>query len=275
VPFAALSLDAATWRPVILDHEISLALTTRDALELARINAVGRRANLTRVAIFADPVFSPADARVKNFRGDSQAQPLLPTPRLAATAHEATSIREQLAGVDVKVFEGFDATRGAVLSPYVNAATVLHFATHATSSDAWPHGSGLMLSGVNRGGDVINGYLSTLDLLVSRRATDLVVLSACDTARGETTQTENVAGLARAFLGSGARRVVGTLWAVEDAATATLMSSFYKRLAHGATAAAALRESQAEMAAAGRFQRPAAWAAFVLYESVRRPAPAP
>jgi CHAT domain-containing protein len=233
VPFAALSVDPKSWRPVILDHELSLALTTRDALALARDGAAARRTNLARVAIFADPVFSPIDTRVKNFKGVSQSRPYVPTPRLAATAHEAQSIAQQLAGVDVKVFSGFDATRDAVLSPYVNAATVLHFATHASSSDAWPHGSGLMLSGVDREGEVINGYLSTLDLLMSRRATDLVVLSACDTARGESTQTENVAGLARAFLGSGARRVVGTLWAVEDAATATLMSGFYQRLARG------------------------------------------
>jgi len=271
VPFAALSVDPTSWRPVILDHELSLALTTRDALELARDGAAARRTNLARIAIFADPVFTPVDTRVTHFKGDPQSRPFLPTPRLAATAHEAGTIAEQLKGVDLKVFSGFDATRAAVLSPYVNAATVLHFATHATSSDAWPHGSGLMLSGVDRDGEVINGYLSTLDLLVSRRATDLVVLSACDTARGESTQTENVAGLARAFLGSGARRVVGTLWAVEDAATATLMGGFYRRLARGDGAALALREAQAEMAAAGRFQRPADWAAFVLYESVRRP----
>ena len=270
LPFAALSVDPSLSRPVILDHELSLALTTRDALELARGAPGARRTNLARVAIFADPVFSPVDTRVKNFKAGSQSWPSVPTPRLAATAHEADSIAQQLAGVDVKVFAGFDATRAAVLSPYVNAATVLHFATHATSSDAWPHGSGLMLSGVDRNGELINGYLSTLDLLVSRRATDLVVLSACDTARGESTQTENVAGLARAFLGSGARRVVGTLWAVDDSATATLMSGFYQRLARGGSAAAALRESQAAMAAAGRFQRPADWAAFVLYESVRR-----
>jgi CHAT domain-containing protein len=271
VPFAALSVDPKSWRPVILDHELSLALTTRDALALARDGAAARRTNLARVAIFADPVFSPIDTRVKNFKGASQSRPFVPTPRLAATAHEAESIAQRLAGVDVKVFSGFDATRDAVLSPYVNAATVLHFATHASSSDAWPHGSGLMLSGVDRAGEVINGYLSTLDLLMSRRATDLVVLSACDTARGESTQTENVAGLARAVLGSGARRVIGTLWAVEDEATATLMSSFYQRLARGGGAAAALREAQAEMAATGRFQRPADWAAFVLYESVRKP----
>ena len=271
VPFAALSVDAGAWRPVIVDHELSLALTTRDALDLARDGAAARRTNLARIAIFADPVFSPVDTRVTHFKKTSQSRPFLPTPRLAATAHEAQTIAGALSGVDVKVFAGFDATRAAVLSPYVNGATVLHFATHATSSDAWPHGSGLMLSGVDRDGEVINGYLSTLDLLVSRRATDLVVLSACDTARGESTQTENVAGLARAFLGSGARRVVGTLWAVEDAATASLMGGFYQRLARGGGAAAALREAQAELAATGRFQRPADWAAFVLYESVRRP----
>jgi tetratricopeptide (TPR) repeat protein len=269
VPFAALSLDPKNARPLILDHELSLALTTRDALDLARGTTTAQRPSLARVAIFADPVFSPVDTRVAN-KQTSKSRMFVPTPRLAATAHEADTIAKQLPHVDVKVFAGFDATRDAVLSPYVNAATVLHFATHASSSDAWPHGSGLMLSGVDRDGELINGYLSTLDLLMSRRATDLVVLSACDTARGESTQTENVAGLARAFLGSGARRVVGTLWAVNDAATAELMGGFYQRLARGDSAASALREAQAQMAAAGRF-RPAAWAAFVLYESVRRP----
>jgi CHAT domain-containing protein/tetratricopeptide (TPR) repeat protein len=269
VPFAALSTSAKSYRPVILDHELSLALTTRDAFELARADATARRPKLDRIAIFADPVFTPLDTRVEMTSAARDRQ-FVPTPRLAATADEAASIAAQLGGVDVKVFTGFDATRVNVLSPFVNAATVLHFATHATSSDAWPHGSGLMLSGVDRQGEIINGYVSTLDLLVSRRNTDLVVLSACDTARGESTQTENVAGLARAFLGSGARRVVATLWAVQDSATATLMSSFYQRLAHGASPASALREAQAAMAETGRFQRPADWAAFVLYESVRR-----
>jgi CHAT domain-containing protein len=265
VPFAGLSIDTA-YRPVILDHELSMALTTRDALRLARSGETTRRADLKRIAIFADPVFSPLDTRVE--RGTtSRARPFLPTPRLAATANEAAAIAAQLPGADLKVFAGFDASRAAVLSPYVNSATVLHFATHATSSDQWPHGSGLMLSGVSRDGEIVNGYLSTLDLLVNRRSTDLVVLSACDTARGESTQTENVAGLARAFLGSGARRVVGTLWAVEDTATASLMREFYQRLARGQGTPAALREAQAVMATSERFHRPAAWSAFVIYES--------
>jgi hypothetical protein len=265
VPFAGLSIDT-TYRPVILDHELSMALTTRDALRLARSGETTRRADLKRIAIFADPVFSPLDTRVERFT-PSQARPFLPTPRLAATANEAAAIAAQLPEADLKVFSGFEASRAAVLSPYVNSATVLHFATHATSSDQWPHGSGLMLSGVSRDGEIINGYLSTLDLLVSRRSTDLVVLSACDTARGESTQTENVAGLARAFLGSGARRVVGTLWAVEDTATASLMREFYQRLARGQGTPAALREAQAAMATSDRFRRPAAWSAFVIYES--------
>lgn len=265
VPFAGLSL-VADYRPVILDHELSLALTTRDALRIARASGKPRGANLGRVAIFADPVFSPLDTRVKT-RVVSNSRPFLPTPRLAATANEAAAIAAQLPGADLKVFSGFDASRASVLSAYVNSATVLHFATHATSSDEWPHGSGLMLSGVSRDGEIVNGYLSSLDLLVSRRSTDLVVLSACDTARGESTQTENVAGLARAFLGSGARRVVGTLWAVEDAATALLMREFYQRLARGQGASAALREAQAAMATSERYHRPAAWSAFVIYES--------
>lgn len=264
VPFAGLSL-VADYRPVILDHELSLAMTTRDALLIARASGKPRGENLGRVAIFADPVFSPLDTRVES--RIKSTRPFLPTPRLAATANEAAAIASQLPGADLKVFSGFDASRAAVLSSYVNSATVLHFATHATSSDQWPHGSGLMLSGVSRDGEIINGYLSTIDLLVSRRSTELVVLSACDTARGESTQTENVAGLARAFLGSGSRRVIGTLWAVEDAATALLMREFYRRLADGQSATSALREAQATMATGERFRRPAAWSAFVVYES--------
>ena len=108
----------------------------------------------------------------------------------------------------------------------------------------------------------MNGFLSTLDLLTYRAKTDLVVLSACDTALGDAAAGENVAGLARAFLGGGARRVVASLHKIDDADTARFMNEFYRRLAAGETPAAALNESRLSLSAGNGGAR----LDFVLYE---------
>jgi hypothetical protein len=53
---------------------------------------------------------------------------------------------------------------------------------------------------------------------------DLVVLSACDTGRGEVTGGEDVIGLVRGLLGAGARTVIAALWGVFDPAASLLMA---------------------------------------------------
>ena len=67
---------------------------------------------------------------------------------------------------------------------------------------------------------------------VSIRA-KLVVLSCCHSARGKVLKAEGVVGIARAFLVSGARSVLMSLWAVDDEATKAFMNIFYKCLIHG------------------------------------------
>ncbi len=62
------------------------------------------------------------------------------------------------------------------------------------------------------------------------RATELVVLSACETGVGDLTVTEGAMSLQRAFLTAGARSVMASLWKVDDAATAVLMEEFYRNL---------------------------------------------
>jgi CHAT domain-containing protein/tetratricopeptide (TPR) repeat protein len=74
---------------------------------------------------------------------------------------------------------------------------------------------------------------------------DLAVLSACDTAIGGSVVGEGVFGLQRAFHIAGARNVIGTLWKVDDQATAALMRLFYHKLwVEGKSPIVALRESQ-------------------------------
>ena len=264
LPFGALNGTESGYLPLVSKQDVSMALTLRDALRIARTSDERMRVDLSLVAVFADPVFNALDTRVKNTRGATIASPL---PRLAATAQEATGIAALLPKASVRQYSGFAATRAALLSDEVNRATVLHLATHAVASDQWPNGSGLLLTGSKADGTPLNGYVSTLDLFSRRATTDLVVLSACDSARGDSTPAESVAGLARAFLGGGTRRVVAAHWPVEDTVTARLMQAFYARLASGETAADALNGAQRQLLATPEMHQPSRWAAFVIYES--------
>lgn len=73
--------------------------------------------------------------------------------------------------------------------------------------------------------------------------TDLVVLSACQTALGDITN-DGVAGLQRGFKIAGVKSVLMSLWKVDDAATYLLMKQFYKSLFAGKNKQQALRDAQ-------------------------------
>jgi len=77
--------------------------------------------------------------------------------------------------------------------------------------------------------------------------TELVVLSACDTGRGEVEIGEGVLGLRRAFVVAGAQTLVMSLWSASDIATAILMGKFYTHLLHGHGRDQALRHAQDEL----------------------------
>lgn len=73
--------------------------------------------------------------------------------------------------------------------------------------------------------------------------TDLVVLSACQTALGDITN-DGVAGLQRGFKIAGVKSVLMSLWKVDDAATYLLMKQFYKSLLAGKNKQQALKDAQ-------------------------------
>jgi CHAT domain-containing protein len=90
--------------------------------------------------------------------------------------------------------------------------------------------------------------------------TQLVVLSACDTGRGDIQLGEGVYGLRRAFLAAGAETVVTSLWKVSDQVTKELMEGYYRHLLEGHGRTSALREAMRRLRL--EHPHPHFWAAF-------------
>lgn len=107
-------------------------------------------------------------------------------------------------------------------------------------------------------------FLRAGDIAASNIPVKLVVLSGCESARGQVVAGEGVLGLTAAFLSAGASAVVATLWPVDDAVTTDLMKEFYSGLAEGSSVASALREAQLEIRRQGETSHPFYWAGFVV-----------
>ena len=105
--------------------------------------------------------------------------------------------------------------------------------------------------------------LKMSDVLSVKLRARLVVLSCCHSGRGEI-NAEGVVGIARAFLGAGARSVLVTLWAIDDEATLEFMKIFYHFLLEGRSASEALNRTMKSMRESDDFSEVKYWAPFVL-----------
>jgi len=114
-------------------------------------------------------------------------------------------------------------------------------------------------SGSFRGED---SWVTALELAgLNLWGTQLVVLSACDTGRGDVKLGQGVYGLRRALVVAGAETLVTSLWKVNDETTRELMEGYYNNLLAGQGRSAALR--QAMRALRQRHPHPHFWAPFI------------
>lgn len=269
VPFSALPGP---------DGQILVA--TRNIVYLPSISVLGqlrtrrdKSSNTERLtmAVIADPVFGPDDPRIST-PGHPAASGLVERylSRLPATLDEANYIMESLAslkaGPVMTLYEGFGAEADLFRNGVLEQVSYLHIATHGFVDPRDPAIAGLVFSLFDSAGQPRNGFLPVRDLYRTSLDADLVVLSACRTGAGQTIRGEGLVGLSHGFFAAGARRLVVSLWDVEDQAAAELMKRFYfhlftKRLEPDR----ALRLAQNEMRLHPLWSSPRHWAGFVAW----------
>lgn len=198
-----------------------------------------------------------------------------------------------------EVLQGRESERGPAVTKLGEEATeklvrdlrspdILHLATHGffleeVSTRAGEPGGGES-NPMLRTGVALSGAQTTVDrwrrgetpdpeddgiLLATEvgdldlRGTELVTLSACQTAMGEAVPGEGVMGMRRAFAMAGARNVMMTLWDIADEPTAAFMSDFYRRYGEIGSAPQALSDVQREWLVRLRAEKGLAVAAFL------------
>ena len=276
IPFEALVDENNQY--LVENYHITYLTSGRDLLRLK-----DKFASQQSPLIVADPFYGKAGKKVALTRSIDLSE--FTFPGLPGTEQEAKAIENILP--QATVLTGSKATENAVKQ--VKKPNILHIATHgffkpeSNLSERNPGErnsplqgernvvenpllrSGLVLAGVTIGqsaGD--DGVLTALETTnLNLVGTKLVVLSACDTGKGDIKIGQGVYGLRRALVIAGSESQLISLWKVSDDATKDLMVAYYGRLQKGEGRSEALRQIQLGMLKGEKQKHPFYWASFI------------
>ncbi len=268
-PPSASAIDPALTEAPAIDPALTEAgaidpsLADGGARGAIRMLAVGNPASYRSQALAEDAGRTAEDAVRAAEDALRAAEDVMRAPRdwsfgeLPYAAEEARRVAGHFSSAQVLL--GPQATEEAIKA-HAPRASHLHFATHGLLDEVEPLMSALVLAQDEDPAE--DGLLQVHEILDMDLHAELVVLSACNTARGRLTGGEGLLGLSHAFLCAGARTLLISLWEIPDRSTADLMDRFYTHLAGGRPADLALRDARRDMRALGA--PPRSWAAFLV-----------
>ena len=197
-------------------------------------------------------VVGDPDVGTVMFQGESKKFPRLPCAKIEAEMIGAL--------LHVQPLTEKQATKEAVLKK-MKSASLIHIAAHGDAN----RGDIALAPDrhVTRPPQEEHFLLTMADVSNVQLRAKLVVLSCCHSGRGQI-KAEGIVGIARAFLASGARSVLVSLWAVEDDATMQLMKLFYESLVCGKSASKSLHKAMKLMRENPKFSEVRQWAPFML-----------
>jgi CHAT domain-containing protein len=246
VPFQALITPRG--RFLIEERAVSYAPSV-SALRRLDTRRQRRTARATQLVALGDPAVSASSRR------------------LPEAAREVRALAAMY-GAGSGLYVGADATE-ARFADAAPAANVLHVATHGELVGSHPMYSFVTLAGTAGAAELArDGRVEAWEIANMTLQADLVVLSACETARGEVGGGEGVIGLAWSLFAAGASTAAVSLWRVDSASTTDLMLAFHRAaLARGggrASPADAMRTAARTLLASSQYRHPFYWAGFVV-----------
>lgn len=184
-----------------------------------------------------------------------------PMNRLPASAAEVASLPG-------KQFTDSVATKKHFFNN-INRYPIVHLATHAVADLGNPSGSYIAFY-PGSGSPVENNlYLDELYGL-NLDATELVIISACETGTGKLVGSEGLFSLSRGFTYAGSASVVNCLWKADDAATSAILKQFHAYLQQGYSKAKALQQAKLDYIRDHDLRKtPDYWAHLILVGNVR------
>ena len=271
IPFYALKVPNS--KEYFSDsYNLRLLTTGRELIDLNKNNNLINQ----RSIIIANPSFdlkkSNLNIEKNNKRNSNSIFSRFKWNSLEGTKKEGESINKI---IDSELYTEEKANESLVYSK--KNPKIIHFASHSFYFDKEAikghsmQRSGIVLAGANNfyKNNNEDGYLTALEVSKMQwQGTELVVISGCDSGRGEILNysNENIYGLKRAISVAGAKSSLLSLWKVDDKGTAKFMEYFYKQLKKGISKSDSLRETQRYFRnhPDKRLRKPLIWAAFQL-----------
>src|SRR6266511_452715 len=264
LPFQALQTPRD--RYLIDDHIICYAPSLNVLREMINVRRVRETHSLAAPTLLAmgDPALgSQPDARVSAALAGEGLDPLPEAKRQVQTL-------ARLYGRDhSKIYVGPNASEEQFKAS-AKDYDILHLAKHGILNDRSPMCSHLLLAQTS-GDTEEDGLLEARELKEMELRANLVVLSACETARGRVSKGEGMIGLTWALFVAGAPTTVVSQWKVKSDSTARLMIEFHRQLksrpigsATENSAAWALRSAALKLKRDSRYRHPFDWAGFIV-----------
>jgi CHAT domain-containing protein len=177
---------------------------------------------------------------------------------------EVKALREIYGAQESTILIG-TAAREETFKATASKYPVLHFASHGVLDNVNPLYSRLLLA---TGSESEDGFLEAREIMKLDLHADLVVLSACQTARGQVGSGEGLIGMSWALFIAGTSTTVASQWKVDSASTARLMIDFHRNLQSekgpSQGAAEALRRAAIKLMADPKYRHPFYWSGFIV-----------
>lgn len=257
LPFQALQDERGKY--LIEKAAVSYAPSLTALKEMSKKAKARTRGDGLELLAFGNPIVAKETSeRVRRVFMSEKLEPLPESERLV------NELGKMYGADRSKVFTG-DQAREEIAKAEAQKYRIVQFATHGILNNVSPMYSHLVLA-QNEKNPNEDGLLEAWELKDLDLKADMVILSACETARGRISGGEGVIGMTWASFIAGAPTTVASQWKVESSSTTELMLEFHRQLLakKRVSKAEALRRASLRLMKMPQYRHPSYWAGFVL-----------